>query len=265
MTSYSILVAIIQAALCFAIIVLIRVTVVYLGSRLGGILIGTPMLVFPLLAMQAWLGPPVTQDEMIGSIASIAAVTFGLWSMWLPINYSPLAALITMALSWSATLTIIYVFGVPDTVMAIAVIANAAFILIRYHDHQPSAAPARAKLTEAAIPTAIFLVIFFAAKHMVPEFFRGVLAMFPIVMLATLYFIRSTTSNEGFRNFVVYSHCAIVATAMFVVAVHFSLGRFPIALSLAIGLLVSLATSFLVSLVWRAPNMASAPADGGER
>jgi len=264
MTLHNLLAAIVQAALCFAIIALIRVAVVYLGSRLGGILIGTPMLVFPLLAMQAWLGPPVTQDETIGSIASITAVTFGLWSMWLPINYKPLATLLTMALSWATILAIIYAFDVPAMVMAVAVIANAAFILIRNHDHKPAAAPGRAKLTEAAIPTAIFLVIFFAAKHVVPEFVRGILAMFPIVMLATLYFIRSTTSNEGFHNFVIYSHCAIVGTAIFVVAVHFSLARFPIALSLAIGLLASLATSFVVSRVWRVPSMSSAPAgDGG--
>lgn len=253
MTSHNILVAVFQAMLCFGFIALIRIAVVYLGSRLGGILIGTPMLIFPLLAMQAWLGPPVTQEETYGSIGSITAVAAALWSLWFPVNYSPPAATFVTALAWLLVIAIIYMTEVPAAVMVLAVIANAIFILVRNRRHQPAAGPRRANLTEAALPTAVFLVVFFATKELVPDFVRGVLAMFPVIMLATIYFIRSAASNEGFRSFVVYSHCAITATAMFVVGVHFSLAKFPIVASLAIGLVVSVATSLAISLVWRPP------------
>jgi hypothetical protein len=76
--------------------------------------------------------------------------------------------------------------------------------------------------------------------------------MFPIVMLATIYFVRATLDDKGFRSFVVYSHCAIVATAMFVIVLYFSLAHVSIAPALAIGLLFSMATSFAISRVWRA-------------
>jgi uncharacterized membrane protein (GlpM family) len=262
MTSHSILVAIFQAMLCFGIVALIRIAVVYLGSRLGGILIGTPMLVFPLLAMQAWLGPPVTQDETNGSIGSIAAIAAALWSMWLPINYTPRSATFVTALSWLLAITIIYMTGVPAVVMALAIAVNAILILVRNRDHRPAAGPRRTNLTEAAFPTAVFLVVFFTTKELVPDFVRGVLAMFPVVMLATIYFVRSAATNEGFHSFIVYSHCAITATAMFVIGVHFSLASFPIAVSLAIGLVVSIATSLTISLVWR-PSSGTITKRGG--
>lgn len=254
MASHNILAPLLQAAFCFAVIVCLRITVVYLGSRLGGILIGTPMLVFPLLAMQAWLGPEVTQAQTFGSISSISAITVALWMMWLPGNFGPLAAVMIMALAWSATLATLYFLELPAAVMAVALVANATLILVRKRHQQPVVGPSKAKLNEAAIPTVVFLIIFFAAKEFVPDFVRGVLAMFPIVMLATIYFVRSSASDEGFRNFIVYSHCAIVATAMFVVALHFTLVVLPIAASFAFGLLVSVVTSFSISRVWRRPK-----------
>jgi len=262
MTSQSVVVAIFQAMLCFGFIALIRIAVVYLGSRLGGILIGTPMLIFPLLAMQAWLGPPVTQDETNGSIASITAIAAALWSMWLPVNYTPQTATLVTALSWLLTITVIYLAGIPGTLMALAIIMNAVVILVCNRDHRPAAGPRRTSLTEAALPTAVFLIVFFTTKELVPDFVRGVLAMFPVVMLATIYFVRSAASSEGFHSFIVYSHCAITATAMFVVGVHFSLASFPIAASLAIGLVVSIATSLAISLVWRPPGEPMAKSGG---
>jgi uncharacterized membrane protein (GlpM family) len=258
MTSQTILIAIFQGALCFIIVALLRIAIVYLGSRRGGILVGTPMLIFPLLALQAWFGPPVTQAQTFGSISSITAITAALWPMWLPIRFSPLGAMLITAASWAVVLSFIYVTGVPAWVLSAAVISNAIFILSFKRDHRPAVEPERAKLTKAAIPTAIFLFIFFAAKEFLPDFVRGVMAMFPIVMLATVYFVRSTSSDHRFRDFVGYSHSATVATAIFIVAVHFSLGSFPIAISLAIGLLMSVLTSLTIGWVWRMSAVAVA-------
>jgi uncharacterized membrane protein (GlpM family) len=258
MTAHGLLVPVFQATLCFAVVALLRLAIVYLGSRLGGILVGTPMLVFPLLAMQAWLGPPLNQDQTIGSVASITSVAFAFWSMWLPIGFSPLAALATMASAWFLVLSILYMTGVPAAAMAAGIMANAAFILIRYRDHQPAVAPSRGKLGEAAVPTAIFLCVFFLVTQIVPDFVRGVLVMFPIGLLVTLYFVRTTVSNEAFRNFVTYSHGAITATAAFVITVHFTIAHMPSALSLGLGLLVSIATSILISQIWRAPIVSTA-------
>jgi uncharacterized membrane protein (GlpM family) len=137
--------------------------------------------------------------------------------------------------------------------MGLAVVANGIVILATNRNHRPAAGPRRTSLTDAALPTAVFLVVFFTTKEIVSDFLRGVLAMFPVVMLATIYFVRSAASNEGFRSFVIYSHCAITATAMFVIGVHFSLATFPIAISLAIGLAVSIATSLTISALWPPP------------
>ena len=108
---------------------LFRIMLVYFGFRLGGILMGTPMVVFPLLAMQAWLGPPVTQDQTIGSVASITAIALGLWSLWLPVNISPLLAILTMASAWLLILLVLYATRMPAAAMAAAIVANSAYIL----------------------------------------------------------------------------------------------------------------------------------------
>ena len=171
MTSQAILLAIFQGTLCFIIITLLRVAVVYLGSRLGGILIGTPMLIFPLLALQAWFGPPITQAQTFGSISSITAITAALWPMWLPCNFTPLGAVLTTAASWALVLSFIYVVGIPTWIMSVAVVANAIFILSFKRDHRPAVEPERTKLTKAAIPTAVFLFAFFAVKEIVPDLY----------------------------------------------------------------------------------------------
>src|SRR3954464_2946589 len=100
MTSQTVFLALFQGALCFVIITLLRMALIYLGSRLGGILVGAPMLVFPLFALQSFFGPPLTQGQTLGSISSIPAVPAALWSMWLPYNYSPLAVVLTTASCW---------------------------------------------------------------------------------------------------------------------------------------------------------------------
>jgi uncharacterized membrane protein (GlpM family) len=231
--------------------------VVYLGSRLGGILVGTPMLIFPLFALQTWFGPPVTQSETLGSISSITAVVMALWSMWLPYNYSPLMVLLTTASCWAAAATLISVAGIPAVVMSVAIAANAMFILSLKRDRRVAVRSERSKLTEAAIPTAIFLFIFFAAKQFVPDFVRGIMAVFPTVMLATLYFVRSTWSDQEFRSFVRYSHSAVTATAIFIITVHFSLGSLPISTSLLLALLVSIVTSVTIGLISRTSHIPS--------
>jgi hypothetical protein len=257
MTSYGYWIPIVQSVLCFGIVMLFRIMIVYFGSRLGGILVGTPMLVFPLLAMQTWLGPPVTQDQTIGSLASITAVALGLWSLWLPVNFSPFLAILTMASAWLLILSALYATGMPATAMAAAIVANTAYILSRYRNHRPAAGPNAARVGEAAIPTAIFLLAFFLMTHLVPDFVRGVLAMLPIMLLATIYFVRRTTSNEGFQSFLTYTHGAIVATAAFIIAVHFTISQMSPALSLGISLVISVAASVTVSRIWRPPISAA--------
>ncbi len=251
MTSQSILISLVQAALCFAIVILLRVAVVYLGARLGGILTGTPMLVFPLLVMQAWLGPLPDQNQMLGSITSITSITLGLWSMKLPFNFTAWSAVLTMAAVWSAILTTLYLTKVPAAVMATAILANATFILTRYANHRPTVRARRAKLTEGAIPTVIFLLTFFLTKEVVPDFVRGVLAMFPVALLATLFFVRRTTDLDGFRHFVTYTHGAVTATAIFVIAMYFTIVQMSVPLSLAVSLLISICASVVVSRIWK--------------
>jgi hypothetical protein len=253
MTSHGYWIPIVQAVLCFGIVMLFRITLVYFGFRLGGILMGTPMVVFPLLAMQAWLGPPVTQDQTIGSVASMTAIALGLWSLWVPVNLSPILAILTMASAWLSILLVLYASRMPVAAMAAAIVANSAYILTRYRNHRPAAGPNAARIGEAAIPTAIFLLAFFLLTHLVPDFVRGVFAMLPVTLLATIYFVRRATSAEGFRSFLTYTHAAIVATAAFVIAVHFTISQMPPALSLGLSLVISVAASVTVNRIWRPP------------
>lgn len=218
---------------------------------MGGILMGTPMLVFPLMAMQAWLGPPVTPEQTIGSVTSITAVAFGLWVLKLPFDFSPLSALLTMATAWAATVSLLYLADVPAAVMSFAIAVNAAFIFVRHRNFRPAPERNRGSLTEAAVPTIIFLLGFFFTAQIAPEFVRGVLVMFPIGLLATIYYVRRATGSGAFQNFVIYAHGSIVATATFVVAVHFLLERMPIVLVFAISLVLSIVASFAVSRIWR--------------
>src|SRR5262245_23939597 len=67
-----------QVALCLSAIAVLRLCIVYLGARLGAILLGTPLIIFPLVAIQAWHGPEITADQTVGSIASMTAVSCAL-------------------------------------------------------------------------------------------------------------------------------------------------------------------------------------------
>jgi hypothetical protein len=133
---------------------------------------------------------------------------------------------------------LIFVTSIPAAVMSAAISANAVFILGHNRSRRSVGEAEGGKLTEAAIPTAIFMVIFFLAKQFVPDFVRGVMAMLPLVLLATLYFVRSMWSEQGFRDFVGHTHSATLATAMFVITVDFSLVLLSIPASLALGLLI---------------------------
>lgn len=251
MTFQGLLGPFLQALLCLLSLAAIRVAIFYLGSRLGGILMGTPMLVFPLMAMQAWLGPPVTLGQTIGSVSSITAVTFGLWTMKLPLALSPLSALLMMATAWGAIVSVLYATGVPASIMSAAIAANAVFIFVQHRNFRPAFERTRGKLTEAAIPTIIFLFGFFFTAQIAPEFVRGVLVMFPIGLLATIYYVRRATGSSGFDNFIIYTHGSVISTATFVVSVNFLLDRMPIALVLTISLVLSVVASFAVSRFWR--------------
>jgi uncharacterized membrane protein (GlpM family) len=260
MTTHSLVIPIVQAVLCFAVVILLRLSIVYLGPRIGGLLIGTPMLIFPLMAMQAWLGPTPDQAQTIGSLASITSVTLGLWSMRLPFNFTALTAVLTMALAWLVILALLYVAKVPAIVMAATIFANAAFILIKYRRHAAGPGPGRSSLLDGAIPTVIFLLVFFLTTQVVPDFVRGVLAMFPVALLATLYFVRAASALDNFRKFVIYAHAAVTATATFVIASHFTIAHMPIALSLFVSLMISIMASVAISLIWRSAQV-QAPAE----
>jgi len=251
MTSQGLLIPILQATLCFLCLAAIRTAIFYLGSRSGGILMGTPVLVFPLLAMQAWLGPPVTAGQTIGSVTSITAVTFGLWSLKVPFNFNPLSALMAMTTAWAAIVSFLYLTGTPAVVMSFAIAANAAFIFVQHRNFRPALEKTHGKLTHAAIPTIIFLLVFFFTAQIAPEFVRGVLVMFPIGLLATIYYVSRATSRGGFQNFIVYTHGGILGTATFVVAAHFLLERMSITPVLALSLLLAVVASFAVSRFWR--------------
>lgn len=251
MTFQGLLGPLLQAVLCLVSLAAIRVAIFYLGSRLGGILMGTPMLVFPLMAMQAWLGPPVTLRQTIGSVSSITAVTLGLWAMKLPFVLSPLSALLMMVTAWGAIVSVLYATGVPASIMSAAIAANAVLIFFKYRNFQPVFERTRGKLTEAAIPTIIFLLGFFFTAQMAPEFVRGVLVMFPIGLLATIYYVRRATGSSGFQNFITYTHGSVISTATFVVSINFLLDRVPIVLALTISFVLSIVVSFAVSRFWQ--------------
>jgi hypothetical protein len=95
--------------------------------------------------------------------------------------------------------------------------------------------------------------------RLVPDFVRGVLVSFPISLLATLWFVRRVLTLEGFTNFIIYTHGAITATAIFVIGVHFTNIHISIASSLAISLVASIATSILVGRIWRARVQSPSP------
>jgi hypothetical protein len=114
-------------------------------------------------------------------------------------------------------------------------------------------------LTGGAVPIAVFLIAFFMITRLVPDFVRGVLVSFPIRLLATLWYVRRLLTLEGFTNFIIYTHGAITAGAIFVIGVHFTIIHISAASSLAISLVASIATSGLVGRIWRAHPQSPSP------
>src|SRR5262245_25458063 len=180
MTPNSFAGAIFQALICFASIAVIRLAIAYLGARTGAILLGMPMVMFPMLVIQAWQGPPVTPAQTAGSIASMTAVTCALWILQLPLRFSPLFAVVAMALAWCTITLVFYLTALPAEIMTAMLVGNAAFVLIRYRKHRSSVIPTKGKWIDGALPVAIFLVAFFTMMRAVPDFARGVLVSFPI-------------------------------------------------------------------------------------
>ncbi len=246
--------SVIQAAVCIAAVAALRIAVIWLGPKIGAILLGAPIIMVPLLAMQAWQGPSVTQNQTIGSIASMMATTASLWLLRLPLNFSPRTSVAIVSIAWLAIIVISNLTGLASSVMAIFIIANGLFILTTQRNHRPTVAVASGKITHGAMATGIFIVGFFLLTRIVPDFVRGVLVGFPLGILATLYFVRRILPIDAFRDFVMYTHGAILANSMFVLVVHLMIAYVPIASALAVSLLVSLMMSFIVSHVWRAPR-----------
>jgi hypothetical protein len=255
--------SILQATLCLITIAAIRVAIVSLGSKIGAILLGTPTIIFPLLAIQAWQGPPVVQAQTLGTIASLTALNAALWMCRLPISPGPLPALLVLALSWLVGVIFIYAAGVPDWLMAGALIVNGVFVLIWYRGHRGTALASRGRVTDGAIVTAAFLIFFFLVTRLVPDFLRGVLVGFPVGALATVYFVRRVLPQEAFTAFIVYFQGSILSGVMFVVVVHYSLILTPIALALAISLSASLGTTIIIGRVWRSPKLIQPEPESG--
>jgi uncharacterized membrane protein (GlpM family) len=251
--------SLVQALLCLLAIAAFRVVIVQLGPRIGAILMGMPMLMFPMLAIQAWQGPPVTQAQMSGSIAAIVALNGGLWLYRLPVPFGPATGLLAVALSWLMLVAFLFLAKVADWAMASILILNGLFILIRHRDRRTTVVASRGRITDGAVLTTVFLMLFFLVTRLVPDFLRGVLVGFPIGALATIYFVRRILPLEAFRDFIVYTQGAILSAAMFLLFVHFSLVHLPIALGLAASLAVSLATTMVVGRVWRAPRVVQPP------
>ena len=241
-----------QALLCLASIAAIRVAIIQLGPSVGAILMGTPMIMFPLLAIQAWQGPPVTQAQTIGSIASMTALNGALWLYRLPIRFTPGTALLAFALGWLAVVMLVYLAEPPDWLMAGFLLLNGLSVLIGQRHHRAAAVATKGRITDGAIVTAAFLIFFFLVTRLIPDFLRELLVAFPVGVFATIYFVRRVLPLDAFRDFIVYTQGSVTAGAMFVLSVHYSLVHMPIALALATSLAASLGTTFIVGRIWRA-------------
>jgi hypothetical protein len=244
--------AIYQVALCLSAIAVLRLCIVHLGARMGAILLGTPLIIFPLVAIQAWQGPEITADQTAGSIASMTAVSCALSLLRLPLPFTPLSILLTMATAWLAIISTIYLTALQAGTMTAILIANALYVLIRYRHLPPTLLQSSGKFTDGAAPITIFLVTFFMITRLVPDFIRGVLVSFPVGLVATLLFVRRLLPPEAFANFVIYTHGAITAGAVFVITMHFAAFHMSIIWSLILSLIASVVTSILLGRSWRA-------------
>ena len=241
-----------QVALCLSAIAVLRLCIVYLGARLGAILLGTPLIIFPLVAIQAWNGPEITADQTVGSIASMTAVSCALWLLRLPLPFTPLSVLLTMATAWFAIISAIYLTALEAGTLTAILIANALYVLIRNRHLPPALLQGTGKFTDGAVPITIFLTTFFLITRLVPDFIRGVLVSFPVGLLATLLFVRRLLPLPAFTNFVIYTHGAITAGAVFVVTMHFTVVYMSLIWSLIISLIASVVTSILLGRSWPA-------------
>jgi hypothetical protein len=251
--------ALAPALLCLLAVAALRVAIVQLGPRIGAILMGTPMLMLPLLAVQAWQGPPITRTQTAGSIASMLAVNAALWFYRLPVAFGAGSGLLAIAAGWLVAVAVLDVARLPAWLTACILVMNGLFILIRHRDHRPAVVATRGRLTDGAVITAAFLIFFFLVTRLIPDFLRGVLVSFPLNLFATTYFVRRILPMEGFRDFIVYTQGSLLAGGMFVVLVHFSLTHMPIAVVLVASLAVSIATTAMVGRIWRAPKVVQPP------
>jgi hypothetical protein len=245
-----------QALLCLASIAAIRVAIIQMGPRIGAILMGTPMIMFPLLAMQAWQGPPVTRVQTIGSIAAMTALSGALWLYRMPLGFTPVTALLTFSLGWLAGVLLVYLAALPDWAMAGLLVLNGLFVLISYRNHGAAGAAIKARISDGAVVTTAFLIFFFLITRLIPDLLRGLLVAFPVGVLATIFFVRRILPMQGFRDFILDTQGAVTAATTFVLSVHYLLAHMPIALALAISLTASLGTTFIVGRIWRAASVA---------
>jgi hypothetical protein len=248
-----------HALLCLLAVAALRLAVVQLGPRTGAILMGTPMLMLPLLAVQAWQGPPITQTQTAGSIASMVAVNAALWLYRLPVAFGVASGLLAIASGWLVAVTLLYLARLPDWVMACLLVVNGLFVLVRHRDHRAAVVATKGRLLDGAAITAAFLILFFLVTRLVPDFVRGVLVSFPLGVFATTYFVRRILPLAAFRDFIVYTQGAILAGGIFVLFVHFSLAHLPIVVVLGASLAVSFATTLVVGRIWRAPAVVQPP------
>lgn len=243
--------SLVQAVICFAVVGGIRAGILYSGPKLGALIMGTPTIMLPLMAIQAWQGPPITKVQTLGSLASLVGVNLAVWVLRTAPGSGPLSAAAVMLASYLAVVTGLYWIAPPDWALAGFLVAHGSFILVIHRGYRPVTYATKGRFSDGLAITAAFFLAYFLLTHLLPSFVRGVVVSFPIGILATIYFVRRILPVTVFRDFLVYTHGSIVAGTVFVTAAHLLLDRTPVAMTLTLALVASLAVTIFVSRFWR--------------
>ena len=248
-----------QTLLSLAIIAGLRLCIWHAGRRVAAILLGTPVLIFVLLSLQALQGTPVNQPVLAGTISAATALNCALWAVRSPLGGRRLVMLAVFAAAWLGINSAVYLLAPPTRLLAGLILVNGASLLAWYRQ-PPHAAPAvpRGRLTDAALPTITFLFLFFVTTRLVPDFVRGILISFPVLLLPTLDFVHRTFDQELFSDFVARTQIAVLSNSVFVVSVYAALAYMPATVVLIPGLLLSVAATMAIQRCWEQQERARA-------
>jgi hypothetical protein len=209
------------------------------------------VLIFVLLALQAWQGTPVTQPVLAGTISAATALNGALWVVRAPLGGGRAAVLAAFAAAWLGINAAVYVLGPPTWLLAALILGNGAALLAWYRQRPHAAATVpRGRLTDAALPTIAFLFLFFVTTRLVPDFVRGILVSFPIILLPTLDFVHRTFAGALFIDFVARTQIAVLSNSVFIVSVYTALAYMPATVVLIPGLLLSVAATMAIQRCW---------------